>query len=271
MAEIQVRKEEKIFDGITYIALAIYSLFVLVVLGSVLIYTSPDFLIKHLLSTDTLWSIELSLITSLITTALALITGIPAGYCLSRYQFRGKAIVETFIDLPITLPPLVMGLCLLIFFATSTGEFIQTHLIKFVFSAPGIVLAQYSISASFAVIAIRAAYDSIDPRYEEAARTLGCNKVQAFLKITFPLIRRGLISGGVMVWTRAVGEFVPILLLCGAQKGKTDIMPIAIFLQFEQGDVEGAVALTIIFLALASIYLSLFKKLGLKAGSQLRN
>ena len=141
---------------------------------------------------------------------------------------------------------------------------------KFVFSVPGIVLAQFSISALFAVIALRAAFDAVDPRYEQAARTLGCSKVQAFFKTTFPLVRGGMISGAVMVWTRAVGEFVPILLICGATKGKTDIMPIAIFLEFEQGNVEGAVSLTIIFLLLASLYLATFRKLGLRTGGRMR-
>jgi molybdate transport system permease protein len=90
--------------------------------------------------------------------------------------------------------------------------------------------------------------------------------VQAFFRVTLPLIKPGIISGAVMTWTRAVGEFVPILLLCGASQGRTDILPIAIFLQFEQGDIEMAVSLTLIFLVLSAIYLTLFKKLGLKAG-----
>jgi molybdate transport system permease protein len=191
---------------------------------------------------------------------------IPAGYILSRYNFKGKAIVDVILDLPITLPPLIIGMCLLVFFSTGTGQFIQEHIMTFIFSVPGIVLAQFTISASFALYALREAYDAVDPRYEDAARTLGCNKVQAFFKVILPLVKPGIISGAVMTWTRAVGEFVPILLVCGASQGRTDILPIAIFLEFEQGDIEGAVALTIIFLVLASIYLSMFKKLGLKAG-----
>lgn len=271
MSNFQAAQKEKIFNGIAFVTLAIYTVFIIAVVGSVLVYTSPGNVLDSILSADTYFAVKLSLITSVITTALALIIGIPAGYCLSRYNFIGKGLIETIIDLPIVLPPLVIGLCLLIFFSTAPGQLIETHLIKFVFSVPGIVLAQFSISASFAVIALKAAFDSVDPRYEDAARTLGCNKVQAFFKITFPLIKTGLISGGVMVWTRAVGEFVPILLLCGAQKGKTDIMPIAIFLQFEQGNVEGAVSLTIIFLILSAIYLALFRKLGVKAGGRIRD
>lgn len=270
MARIKPLRSEKIFNNITFVTLSIYVIFAAVMIGSVLFYTSPGFVLKYIISKETLFSIRLSMTTSLITTALALLVGVPAGYCLSRYNFRGKGFVDMIIDLPIVLPPLVMGLCILIFFSLAPGRFVQDHIMRFVFSVPGIVLAQFSISASFAVIALRSAFDGVDPRYEQAARTLGCNKVQAFFKTTFPLVSGGMISGAVMVWTRAVGEFVPILLICGATKGKTDIMPIAIFLEFEQGNVEGAVSLTIIFLLLASIYLATFRKLGLRTGGRMR-
>jgi molybdate transport system permease protein len=259
-------KKENMFHGIVYSSIIIYVLFVVFVIGSVLIYTDLETLIKSLTSESTLFSIKLSLVTSLISTGLAILIAIPAGYCLSRYEFRGKAILDTIIDLPIVLPPLIVGVCLLIFFSTSFGKFIENNFISFVFEFPGIIIAQFSISASFAIIVLRGAYDSIDPRYEDAARILGCNKSQSFQKVTLPLVRRGIINASIMTWTRAVGEFVPILLLCGAQRGKTTIMPIAIFLQFEVGDIEGAVGLTIIFLLLSVIYLTLLKKFGLSAG-----
>ncbi|MCP4051351.1 MAG: ABC transporter permease subunit, partial [bacterium] len=219
---------------------------------------------KNVTSDSTLFAIKLSLITSVITTCLAIIVAIPTGYCFSHYEFRGKQILDTLIELPIVLPPLVVGLCLLVFFNTMPGRFIENNILRFVFSVPGIVLAQFSISCSFAIIAIKEAFNNLDPRYEEAARTLGCNKVEAFTKVVLPLIKTGIVSGGVMTWTRAVGEFVPILLLCGAQRGKTEIMPIAIFLEFEVGNIEGAVGLTIIFLLLSSLYLALFKNFLLK-------
>ncbi len=266
MEKAKTPKSEGVFNGISMGFLSLYVLFIVVIIGSVVVYTNPKTLLEGIFSPATLFSIKLSLWTSVLTTVLAILMSIPAGYVLSRYNFKGKAIIDVIIDLPITLPPLIIGMCLLVFFSTRAGHFIQDHVIKFVFSVPGIVLAQFSISASFALYALREAYNAVDPRYEEAARTLGCNKVQAFFRVTLPLIRPGIISGAVMTWTRAVGEFVPILLVCGASQGRTDILPVAIFLQFEQGDIEMAVSLTIIFLVLSAIYLSLFKKLGLKGG-----
>lgn len=266
MEKVKKGKSEGIFNSIAVAALAMYVIFIVVIIGSVVLYTSPKLILKGIISPATLFSIKLSLWTSVLTTILAILMSIPAGYVLSRYNFRGKAIVDVILDLPITLPPLIIGMCLLVFFSTAPGHFIQDHIIKFVFSVPGIVLAQFAISASFALYALRESYDAVDPRYEDAARTLGCSKVQAFFKVTLPLIKPGIISGAVMTWTRAVGEFIPILLLCGASQGRTDILPVAIFLQFEQGDIEMAVSLTIIFLVLSAIYLTMFKKLGLKAG-----
>ena len=266
MGKAKLGKGEGIFNSIAVTALALYVVFIVLIIGSVLYYTTPKHLLEGIFSSSTFFSIKLSLWTSVLTTTLAILMSIPAGYVLSRYNFKGKAIVDVILDLPITLPPLIIGMCLLVFFSTRIGNLIQEHIITFIFSPPGIVLAQFSISASFALYALREAYDAVDPRYEDAARTLGCSKVQAFFKVTLPLIKPGIISGAVMTWTRAVGEFVPILLVCGASQGRTDILPIAIFLQFEQGDIEMAVSLTIIFLVLSAIYLSMFKKLGLKAG-----
>jgi len=260
------KKSEGIFNTITWSALTVYVVFIVIIIGSLVFYASPKLILKSIISPETLHSIKLSMWTSVLATALAILISIPAGYVLSRYKFKGKAVVDVILDLPITLPPLIIGMCLLVFFSTRLGHFIQDNFITFIFSVPGIVLAQFTIAASFALYALREAYDAVDPRYEDAARTLGCNKVQAFFKVTLPLIIPGIISGAVMTWTRAVGEFVPILLICGASEGRTDILPIAIFLKFEQGDIEGAVAITIIFLVLSAFYLSMFRKLGLKAG-----
>jgi molybdate transport system permease protein len=254
-------KDDQLFNGFFVFILLCYVLFIFIITGSVLFYTEPNVLIKNLFSKETLFAVKLSLSTSLFTTIIAILLSIPTGYCLSRFDFRGKDILDTIIDLPIVLPPLVMGLCLLVFFNTRLGQLIESHGIRFVFTVSGIILAQFAISASFAIRAMKLSFDNLDPKYEEAARTLGCNNIQTFLKITLPMVKMGLVSGAVMTWTRAVGEFVPILLLCGAQRMKTEIMPIAIFLKFEVGDIEGAVALTILFLFLTSAYLIVFKKM----------
>jgi molybdate transport system permease protein len=218
-------------------------------------------IIKSIFKPSTFYSIYLSLTTSLITTGLALLIGVPVAYALSRYDFPGKSIIELIINLPITLPPLIAGLSLLVFFYLPLGKFLESLGMKFVFTVPGIVLAQFIISASFAIITLKATFDEVDISNEIVARTLGCNKIQAFLKTTIPQSRYGLASAVVLTWSRAVGEFVPILLFVGAMKGKTDILPIAIFLKFETGDLDEAIALTIVFMMLCLAILPLARLL----------
>jgi len=125
MPKAKLGKGEGIFNGIAMGALSLYVIFIVVLIGSVVFYTSPKLILKGIISPATLFSIKLSLWTSLLTTVLAILMSIPAGYVLSRYNFRGKAIVDVILDLPITLPPLIIGMCLLIFFSTAPGHFIQ--------------------------------------------------------------------------------------------------------------------------------------------------
>ena len=161
------------------------------------------------------------------------------------------------INIPITLPPLVAGLSLLILFNTSLGRWIDEYVYDFSFSIAGIVLAQFFISASFAVITVKTTFDELDESYEIAARTLGCNRLQAFWKVTLSTARYGIASAMVLTWSRAVGEFVPIMLFVGAVEWKTDILPLAIFLNIEVGNLERAIGLTFVCIALCLIVLPL--------------
>ena len=106
----------------------LYTVFIMLVLGGILFYTDIPTIWKNITSSSTLFAIKLSLITSVITTTLAILVAIPTGYCLSHYNFRGKQIIDIIIDLPIVLPPLVVGLCLLVFFNTVPGRFIENNI-----------------------------------------------------------------------------------------------------------------------------------------------
>jgi len=170
--------------------------------------------------------------------------------------------VDTIIDLPIVLPPLIGGIALLVFFQTGMGQWIEAHIMPFVFTTQGIILAQLVTAGSFSVRVLKAAFDSVDPRMEQVARTLGCNEREAFRRVTLPLARNALVAGAVMTWARAAGEFGPILMFCGATRFKTEVLPIAVFLNMTVGEVEMAMSITVILVALALVALLLFKKLG---------
>lgn len=253
----QNRRIEQYFVGMASFFLIFYAVFIITVLSSNLFYTDFSNMVSSLFSQSTFHSIYLSLGTSFLATLGAVIVGIPAGYALSRFEFPGKRVFDMIINIPITLPPLVAGLSLLIFFNTGIGRWIEAHIINFSFAVAGIVLAQFVISASFAVITLKLTFDDVEESYEIAARTLGCNRFQAFWKITLPSARYGIASAMVLTWSRAIGEFVPILLFCGAMEGKTDILPIAIFLNIEVGNLERAIGLTMIFILLCLAVLPL--------------
>ena len=251
------RRIEQYFIGTTSFFLILYAVFIVGILSSNLFYTDLATMMSSFFSRSTFHSIYLSLGTSILATLAAMIVGIPAGYALSRFNFPGKRVFDMIINIPITLPPLVAGLSLLIFFNTGLGRWIETRIIDFSFAVTGIILAQFVISASFAVITLKLTFDEVEESYEIAARTLGCNRFQAFWKITLPSARYGIASAIVLTWSRAIGEFVPILLFCGAMEGKTDILPIAIFLNIEVGNLEEAIGLTMIFILLCLAVLPL--------------
>ena len=231
------------------------------------------------------FAIKLSLLTATMTALLSLIIGVPAAYVLSRYRLPGSAIIDTIIDLPIVLPPPVIGLSLLILFSTPPGRLVEgltpewivdaiNKLFTFVlgqeisdgtrwaYTTRGIILAQFFVACSFGVRAMKAAFDTIGTRHEDVARTLGCTHSQAYFRVVLPMARTGLIAGTIMTWARAMAEFGPILFFCGVTQGRTSVMPVQMFLHFSIGDIERAVVLVLIMLVISAVTLLTFKKLG---------
>ena len=235
---------------------------IIVLLLSIVLYLDISTFASALFSKEILFAVRLTAVATTITTALAMLIGIPAGYALSRYRFPLHSLIDTIIDLPIVLPPLVAGIALLVFFQTAVGQWIEAHIMPFVFTTHGIVLAQFVPAASFCVRALKAAFDGVDPRMEQVARTLGCNERQAFVRVALPLARNGLLAGAIMTWARAAGEFGPILMFCGATRFKTEVLSVAIFLNMSVGKVEMALSVTVILVILATFALLLFRKLG---------
>jgi molybdate transport system permease protein len=211
-----------------------------------------------------LWaSIRLSLVTATITSVLAIILAVPSAYALSRFRFRGAAVIDTIIDLPIVIPPLIAGVTLLIFFRQfPLGRFIEQHIAPVVYTRTGIVVAQFFVASAFSIRAVKAAFDGINPRFEMVARSLGDGPFRAFRRVALPLARNGIVAGFVMTWARAMGEFGPIMMLAGATPGKTDVLPVAAFLNMSSGRVEASIAIAVLMIAIAAGTLVLFKKLG---------
>jgi molybdate transport system permease protein len=208
------------------------------------------------------FALKLSLVTAGVTMLLSMVIGIPAAYLLSRHRLPGSGLIDTVLDLPIVLPPPVMGISLLILFDTSLGRMIERATGEWVYTTRGIVLAQFFIACSFGTRAIKASFDTIGRRHEEVARTLGCTRRQAFFRVVLPMARNGIVAGAIMTWARAMAEFGPILFFCGATRWKTEVMPIAIWLDFSAGKLESAIALVLIMILISTVTLVTFKRLG---------
>ena len=197
----------------------------------------------------TLFSIQLSLIAATIATFFAVIIGLPSDYALSRFEFRGKRIIDTFLEIPMIVSPIALGASFLVFFNTPLGELIQNKGIFFVFEVPGVILAQFASIAGLATRLMKASLDEIPPRYEVVARSLGSSPWQAFYRVTLPLSFKGLLASVILSWAKAVGEFGATVTLAGAMPGKTETMPIAIFTALASANIYKAVVLILILVA----------------------
>lgn len=254
--------------------LSVVALFVVGVVALIwadLTYTDADTVWQVVRSPVILAAMRLSAITSVVTLALCLLFAVPMGYALSRYRFRGHAFVDTLVDLPIVLPPLVIGVSLLVFFQTAVGRWIQSHGLQFVYTIKGIVLCQFLVSASYAIRAAKAAFDATDVDLEHLALTLGCTHVKAFLWVALPQARNGIVAGGIMAWARAVGVFGPLMVFAGAVRMRTEVLPTTIFLELSIGEIERALAVALVMLVLAVSALTLMRALDPSGGTGLHD
>ena len=227
----------------------LYLAFLVALLGATATYTTPHQLWAELGSREIRHAIGLSLVTCTVSALFALLLAVPVGYLLSRGRFPGKEWLDAALDIPIVLPPMVVGLCLLIFFQTAAGKLIEKG-IPFTYTVAGVVLAQFVIGAAFAVRTMRGVFDHLSPRPEDVAMTLGCSRGQAVWMVTLPAARRGMFAAFSIAWARGLGEFGPILVFAGATPMKTEVMSTSVFMHLSVGHLEAAIAVSLLMVAL---------------------
>lgn len=218
--------------------------------------------LQTLLSERTLFSIKISLISATVATVLALLIAIPASYALSRFEFRGKNIVDTVMELPLVVSPAALGAMILIFFNNPLGSWIQENAIEFVFTFYGIILAQFVTVVGVAVRFVKIAMDSITNRYELVAYSLGVKPWKTFFKVIIPLSFRGILAAGIISWAKAIGEFGATITIAGSMAMKTETLPLSIFMQIATSNIEGSVALIVVLLLISFSTLYLLRLLG---------
>jgi molybdate transport system permease protein len=235
-----------------WLASAVLALYVALPLATLLWALPPAELLRHLGSPMALRALDLTLRTTFVATLLAVILGTPLAFLLARVRFRGRDVLDTLIDLPITIPPVVAGVALLLAFGRRglVGRYLDVMGIQVAFSSVAVVMAQLLIASPFFVKAARAGFEAVDLRLEAAARTLGASRGRVFWTVTVPLARPALLSGVVLAWARALSEFGATMMFAGNFPGRTQTLPLAVMTALES-DLDTAVAVSTVSLALA--------------------
>jgi molybdate transport system permease protein len=237
--------------------------FILALLVCVVTHTTPQALVNSLASEEIQFAIRMSLATSVISTILCILVSVPAAYGLARYRFPGSSLLNTLLDIPLALPPLVAGVALLIFFGTTSfGKGLADLGIAFVFTPKGIVLAQFFVNVPFMFRILRSTFQGINPRYEYVAQTLGATDARTFWRVTLPMARNGLMAGSIITWCKGIGEFGAALMVAGATRMKTETLPISLYLNMSCGDLPLAIAAATILIIISLVSLFIFEKYG---------
>ena len=196
----------------------------------------------------------LSLRTSAASTALCVLFGVPLAVMLARSNFPGLSVIRGFVLLPLVLPPVVGGIALLYTFGRRglLGQYLDALGIQIAFTTTAVVLAQTFVALPFLVTSLEGALRTAGSRYEDIAATLGARPTTVFRRITLPLVLPGLVSGAVLAFARALGEFGATLTFAGSLQGVTRTLPLEIYLQRET-DPDAAVALSLVLIAVAVV------------------
>jgi molybdate transport system permease protein len=202
-------------------------------------------------------ALRLSLVCSVGATALAFVLGLPLAWVLARTDLPGRHLVRALVLLPMVLPPVVGGVALLLAFGRSglVGQYLDDWFgIRLPFTTWGAIVAEAFVAMPFFVIVVEAGLRSLDQRYEEAAATLGARRFTTFRRVVLPLIAPSVIAGAALTSARALGEFGATILFAGNLQGKTQTMPLAIFVEL-QTNLGGAIALSLVLLAVSVVVL----------------
>lgn len=239
------------FPALIGVALLLAVGLVAAILGSQLGYAGLAAPLRVLGDPAIRHALLLSLGTATVAASLAVLVAVPAAYGLVRYPFPGAAWVDVLLDVPVVLSPVALGVSLLLFFRSPPGLWIESHLLRFVFEIPGILLAQFAVALALSIRVLKAAFEQVDPRFEQVARFLGCTAPRAFCRVTLPLVRNSVLAAFILAWARSVGEFGATVTLAGAVAGKTETVPVAIYLRLASVDLDAAVALIMVLSGLS--------------------
>ncbi len=246
-------------------------LFLVLPLAGLLIRAPWGRLAAALSGSDATQALVLSLWTATVSTAIAMVIGVPLAWVLARSSFPGQRLLRALVTLPLVLPPVVGGVALLLAFGRTgfAGRYLDSWFgLTIPFTPLAVVMAETFVAMPFLVITVEGALRSADQGFEEAAATLGARRMMVFRRITVPMIAPSLGAGAVLCWARALGEFGATITFAGSFPGQTETMPIAVYYALEN-DPDAAIALSLVLLLVSVIVLVSLRDRWLRGGSPL--
>lgn len=253
------RFERRSFDAWRLLSLPLLA-FLIIPVAALLLRAEPQRLLTSLGDEQVLQAMSLSLRTTLVSVGLTILFGTPVAQLLARRRLRYRRALDTLVDLPTVLPPSVAGVALLIAFGRRglLGETLDALGVQLAFTPIAVVLAQTFVAAPFYIKSAAIGFAGIDREIREAAAIDGANGWQVFRYVSVPLAWGALLSGSVMTWARALGEFGATIIFAGNFPGRTQTMPLAIYIGF-QFDLDAALALSVILVGFSFLALVVVK------------
>lgn len=218
-------------------------------------------------SAEVLFSLCMSVVTSVISTAICLALALPTAYALSHTNMPCKRMASILMELTLSLPYILLGFALLLIFSSPFGKALKDAGLAVVFQPAGIVFAQLIVNLPFAIRMMRTALEEVNPRMEFVAKTLGASSWQVFHSIILPQARNSIISCAVLTWARGMGEFGATLMLVGVTRMKTETLPGSIYLSISTGNNDVAMATAMIMLIVSALTLVLASVLNRPVGA----
>ena len=235
--------------GVLIAAVALYLVLPIIAL---FFRITPDLFFTSLADPEVTKALTLSLTTSVISLAVVILVGTPFAYIHCRHQYPGKVLVDTIIDLPLVLPPAVAGMALLVLYGRAglIGKYANLLGISIAFTTLAVIMAQIFVASPFYLRQAKSIFDQLDPAYELTARTLGASPARVFAPVVVPLTAGGLVSGAVMTFGRALGEFGATIMFAGNLPGVTQTMPLAVYVNMA-GDFNVGLTISILLVLIS--------------------
>ncbi|MCX7991851.1 MAG: ABC transporter permease [Proteobacteria bacterium] len=252
------------FEKISLFSLILVIAFYLLLLIFTLFIVDFTSFSQILFSERITYSIKLSLLSATLTSLLAMLLSIPAGYFLSRKNFPLKSFLEGILDIPFIISPVAIGVLILIVLQHKYLEAFQERFFNISFAVPGIIIAQFATVLGMSVKLTASHFDEIPERYEMVASTLGAKPLQVFIYVLLPLLKRGIFLTFILIWTKAIGEFGATFIVAGSMPFKTETLPIFIYTKLTAGEINASLSAVIIAMVISVISLCLLRIMNAK-------